>query len=185
MELFDIVDEQGRPTGDTVERSLAHARGIRHRTAHIWIIKDNQVLLQKRSLNKDSYPGEYDTSSAGHVTAADDVIDSALRELEEELGIKAAKDDLHYIGQFHIQYEEIFHDELFKDNEVVFLYIYNQDVNIDDLTLQKEEIESVAWFDFDDVKKAVDDGTRLINGCRICVPSGGLQLIEQFIHKID
>ena len=51
-ELFDIVDENGNPTGETVSRSEAHAKGIRHRTAHIWVIRDNEgkkeVLLQKR-----------------------------------------------------------------------------------------------------------------------------------------
>ena len=35
MELFDICDENGIPTGKTVERSRAHREGIRHRTAHI------------------------------------------------------------------------------------------------------------------------------------------------------
>lgn len=59
MELFDICDEQGNPTGDTVERSEAHAKGICHRTAHIWIAKQEngryKVLLQKRSMDKDSF----------------------------------------------------------------------------------------------------------------------------------
>ena len=41
-ELFDIVDENGNPTGETVSRSEAHAKGIRHRTAHIWVIRDNE-----------------------------------------------------------------------------------------------------------------------------------------------
>ena len=54
MELFDVVDEYGNPTGETVERGLAHANGIRHRTAHIWIARDVmgkwQVLLQKRAM---------------------------------------------------------------------------------------------------------------------------------------
>ena len=57
MELFDICDEQGTPTGDTVERSEAHAKGICHRTAHIWIAKQEngryKVLLQKRSMESN------------------------------------------------------------------------------------------------------------------------------------
>ena len=60
MEFFDIINEAGEPTGQTVERSIAHAQGIRHRTAHIWIIREMegriQVLLQKRSTEKDSFP---------------------------------------------------------------------------------------------------------------------------------
>ena len=53
MEVFDIVDEYGNPTGETIERGLAHKEGVRHRTAHIWIAREVngkwQVLLQKRA----------------------------------------------------------------------------------------------------------------------------------------
>ena len=103
MEILDIVDENGFPTGETVERKKAHTLGIRHRTSHVWIarIKDGklQVLLQKRSDQKDSYPGCYDISSAGHIPAGVDFIPSALRELKEELGVDAAPEQLHLCGQ--------------------------------------------------------------------------------------
>ena len=75
-EIFDIVDENGNPIGETVSRAKAHEDGIRHRTAHIWVVREvngeAEVLLQKRSLNKDSFPGKYDTSSAGHIQAGDE-----------------------------------------------------------------------------------------------------------------
>ena len=52
MEIFDVVDENGIPTGKTVERNTAHYEGIRHRTAHVWVIRESKgrtdVLLQKR-----------------------------------------------------------------------------------------------------------------------------------------
>ena len=68
MEYFDIVDENGIPTGETVEREKAHESGIRHRTAHVWIVRKvkgrTQILLQKRCKSKDSFPGCYDISSA-------------------------------------------------------------------------------------------------------------------------
>ena len=71
MEYFDVCDEQGEPTGEVVERGRAHREGIRHRTAHVWILRQRadktEILLQKRSRNKDSFPGLYDTSSTGHV----------------------------------------------------------------------------------------------------------------------
>ena len=92
MEIFDIVDYEGNPTGETVTRAQAHEKGILHRTSHIWVIKNEpdslKVLLQKRSMEKDSFPGQYDTSSAGHIQAGDEPLESALRELNEELGIK-------------------------------------------------------------------------------------------------
>lgn len=60
MELFDIVDEHGIPTGETVERSIAHRDGIRHRSEHVWIARHTptgvEVLMQKRAMIKDSFP---------------------------------------------------------------------------------------------------------------------------------
>ena len=86
-ELFDVCDEYGRPTGETVERSVAHGEGIPHRTAHVWIVRQQegrwQILLQKRHRNKDSFPGMYDTSSAGHIPAGSEPLESARRELFE------------------------------------------------------------------------------------------------------
>ena len=82
MEIFDIIDKYGNPTGQTVERSIAHAEGIPHRTAHIWIVRKEgkkvQILLQKRSMNKDSFPGKFDTSSAGHIQAGDEPLELSL-----------------------------------------------------------------------------------------------------------
>ncbi|MEE3496299.1 MAG: NUDIX domain-containing protein, partial [Butyrivibrio sp.] len=171
-ELFDIVDENGNPTGETVSRSEAHAKGIRHRTAHIWVIRDNEgkkeVLLQKRALNKDSFPGKYDTSSAGHIQAGDEPLESALRELSEELGIEALAEQLHFVGTFFIGFEKEFHGKMFKDSEIAFVYAYEENVDISKLVVQKEELESVEWFDLEEVYKAClpprDD--------RFCVPMG-------------
>ena len=58
MELLDIVDENGIPTGRTIERTLAHATGAPHRTSHVWLLRKNpegktEILLQKRSTIKD------------------------------------------------------------------------------------------------------------------------------------
>ena len=88
-EMLDIVDENGVPTGRSVPRTVAHAEGLRHRTSHVWIVRRKagrvQVLLQMRCAAKDSYPGCYDISSAGHIPAGDEFVGSALRELREEL----------------------------------------------------------------------------------------------------
>ena len=87
MEFFDIVDEKGIPTGESIERTQAHKKGIRHRTAHIWIIREQDgkasVLLQKLSAEKDSVPGRFDTSCAGQIQAGDEPEESAIRELYE------------------------------------------------------------------------------------------------------
>lgn len=133
MEIFDIVDEKGIPTGETIERTQAHEKGVRHRTAHIWIVREQdgkaQLLLQKRSAEKDSFPERFDTSSAGHIQAGDEPEESAIRELHEELGIRAAKEDLTFAGCFDIQYEKEFYGKMFRDNEVAFVYMYTKYVD--------------------------------------------------------
>ena len=72
-EILDIVDENGIPTGQTVDRETAHLKGIPHRTAHVWLLRVKngkvQILLQKRADNKSAFPGCYDISSAGHIPA--------------------------------------------------------------------------------------------------------------------
>ena len=89
MERLDVVDENGIPTGEVVSRETAHAEGIRHRTSHVWLVRSRggktQILLQKRCRQKDSWPGCYDISSAGHIPAGVDFVPSAIRELQEEL----------------------------------------------------------------------------------------------------
>jgi len=178
-EMFDVVDEKGQPTGRIVSRQKAHEQGIRHRTAHIWIVREvegrRQVLLQKRSAQKDSFPGMYDTSSAGHIRAGDEPRESALRELGEELGIMASADQLTFVGTFTIRYAKEFHGAMFKDNEISFVFLYQDPVDIDRLTLQKEEVERVDWFDIEDTYQAI-----LAGDDRFCVPRAGLKLIMDY-----
>ncbi len=182
-EIFDIVDEAGQPTGETVPRTQAHAEGIRHRTAHIWVVREKdgraEVLLQKRALNKDSFPGRYDTSSAGHIQAGDEPLESAIRELSEELGILAKADELHFAGTFVIQYEKEFHGKMFKDNEIAFVYVYKEEVDIKNLTIQKEELDSVEWFDLEEVYQACQPPRDM----KFCVPMGGLEIVRGYVNK--
>jgi isopentenyldiphosphate isomerase len=153
MEIFDIVDEHGIPTGETVAREDAHRYGIRHRTSHVWLIRmyngKSQVLLQKRSPDKDSYPGCYDISSAGHIPTGDDFLESALRELEEELGIAAKPDEMIYCGQRRFEFQDIFHGQEFWDNQVSNVYVLWRDKDAADFKIQKSEIESMLWMDLD------------------------------------
>ncbi len=163
MELLDIVDKSGRPTGLTVDREIAHQEGIRHRTSHVWLLrrKENtvEILLQKRSREKDSYPGCYDISSAGHIPAGVDFVPSALRELKEELGLDAAPEELVYCGQRRFSCHAIFHDRPFWDNQISNVYALWRDVEPEALTLQTSEVEEVQWFPFRACLAAVRSGS--------------------------
>lgn len=182
MEIFDIVDMSGNPTGETIERTKAHEIGAMHRTAHIWVVREfnntTQVLLQKRSAIKDSFPNRLDTSSAGHIQAGDEPLESAIRELGEELGIKAKAEDLNFAGTFIIDYEKEFHGKMFKDKEIAFVYAYFNDVDINNLTLQTEEVSEVIWCDLDEAY----NGTKNHNPI-YCIPIGGLDVLKNYLNK--
>lgn len=159
MEILDIVDELGNPTGETVEREKAHQLGILHRTAHVWIVREKnhhiQVLLQKRSHNKDSFPDCYDISSAGHIHAGVDFVSSALRELKEELGYQASKDELIDCGIRCFEFCETFHHKFFHDHQVSRIFLLWLDKEAEDFVLQEEEVSEVKWFDFDECYERV------------------------------
>lgn len=178
MELLDIVDEKGIPTGELVERQEAHSTGKRHRTTHLWIARrvsgKVELLLQKRAENKDSFPGCYDISSAGHIPAGMDFVPSALRELREELGIPASEEELIDCGMRTVYIRDVFYNKPYVDWQITKVFLLWKDVSQEELTLQKEEVESVRWMDFHSLKKAVRK-QEIPN----CIDMEELQLLEE------
>ena len=125
MELFDVIDEAGNKTGQVKERGVAHRDGTLHSTVHIWIVRPNQesgydVLLQKRSECKDSNPGAYDISSAGHVSAGDELMESALREMEEKISFSLSE---HTEDSLKLNFME---NHSVTMNAVPYIFIENQ-----------------------------------------------------------
>lgn len=181
MEFIDIVDENGIPTGETIDRTVAHRTGVRHRTTHIWIVRKRegkvQILLQKRAKYKDSFPGCYDISSAGHIPAGVDFAASGLRELEEELSLTVSEEELIDCGIRCTFVENEFHGIPYLDNQVAKVFLLWKDEEIEDLTLQEEEIESVIWMDFEECKEAVRNHT-----IPTCIDIAELALIEEHME---
>ena len=159
-EMLDIVDEDGVPTGRTVDREAAHRDGILHRTSHVWIVRLGpngraQVLVQKRAADKDSFPGCWDISSAGHIPAGDDWMTSALRELREELGVEAKPEDLQWLGTHRVEHDGDFHGKPFHNRQVSAVFVLRLDKPANEFQIQTSEIEAVEWTDLDDFIQAV------------------------------
>ncbi len=148
-EMLDLVNEQGDPLGRAVPRSEAHRLGLRHRTSHVWLVRRKngvlEVLLQKRSDEKDSFPGCYDISSAGHIPAGQGLCGFRPAELKEELGVTAQPQDLILCGQRSFQFSAVFHGKPFKDNQVSNVYLLWLDRMPKNLRCKKREISAVRW----------------------------------------
>jgi 16S rRNA (adenine1518-N6/adenine1519-N6)-dimethyltransferase len=86
-EMFCVVDAQDRVIGYG-SRDLVHVNNLRHRAIHVLIFNQRgEVFLQKRSIWKDTHPGKWDSSTAGHVDAGESYEEAVRRELREEIGI--------------------------------------------------------------------------------------------------
>ena len=159
-EFLDLVDENGNPTGEREDRAIIHATGLRHRTAHLWLMRERcgqvEILLQKRSADKDSYPGCYDISSAGHIPAGMDFIPSALREFSEELGLTATEEEIVLCGQRRFFHRQVFHGKPFLDHQVSNVYVLVRDVEPSEMTLQTSEVQSVIWMPLCEVRRHVE-----------------------------
>lgn len=164
MEYFDLRNPDGTKTGERKERTQVHRDGDLHATVHIWIARQNpdtgqaEILLQKRSAGKDSFPGCYDISCAGHIAAGDEELPTALRELGEELGIQAAPEELTFLFSHTGYMEKEFNGELFKNYECSNVYVYTKHVEAEALNLQEEEVESVAWMALESCSRQVHLG---------------------------
>ncbi len=101
-ELLEVLDPSGGSTGVGVSRAEVHRRGLWHRAFHCWIVRPGpdglQVVLQRRSLHKDTFPGSWDAAAAGHWRLGESP-EQAAREIDEELGIHPPFDSLRLVGR--------------------------------------------------------------------------------------
>ncbi len=99
-ELFDVVNEDGSPTGIVKRRADVHRDGDWHRAIHVWVHGvENGVpflLMNQRGRHKDTWPGALDVTVGGHLSAGE-TVDQAFREIEEEIGIAADPSRLRFL----------------------------------------------------------------------------------------
>jgi isopentenyldiphosphate isomerase len=101
-ELFDVVRADGSPTGVTKARAAVHRDGDWHRAIHVWVAGVGQdgesfLIFQRRSKNKDTWPGRLDATVGGHYRAGE-TLPETLRETDEEIGISVSLADLRPLG---------------------------------------------------------------------------------------
>lgn len=150
-ELIDWLNEKGEKIGE-VERAVAHKNGYWHKSVHVWIINDrDEVLLQHRCRAKKFFPNRWDCAFAGHVDAGESSLISALREGKEELGIELDKNEFELL----FTYKDILTHKNMFSKEFVDVYLVKKNVNISELSFQKEEVDTVKWIKKDVLFKEI------------------------------
>ena len=153
-ELIDIYDSKNRPLNKKKMKSEAHRKGLWHRVAHVWIYNSNkEIMLQLRAKDKQVYPNLWDISVAGHISAGEREIVSAMREVEEEIGLKVKESELQLLNIRNVQ----FTTNNTINNEIIYLYLLKFDGNIKQLKIQEEEVQEIKFFKLNELEKQLKE----------------------------
>ena len=132
MELLQVFDDELNKLDESVERPKRDFLPPGKNFMIVLIFVQNEegkYLIQKTSKAKK---GVY-AFTGGHVTFGDDGFITALKEVKEELGIDLDGDKLELVNVKHFP------------GEYVSVYYYKDNISLNDLVLQKEEVEEVYW----------------------------------------
>jgi isopentenyldiphosphate isomerase len=133
-EIFDVVNERDEVIGRQ-PRSEVHRLGLPHRSVHVLVFNSRgEIFLQKRSTKKDRQPGLWDSSASGHVDSGEDYDACAVRELEEEIGLKVPRTP-----------ERLFKIAAGVETDQEFVWVYRCESE-GPFALNADEIERGNWF---------------------------------------
>jgi len=133
-EMFDVVDGNDEVIGQRSRREV-HRLGLRHRAVHVLVFNaQRQLFLQKRSLLKDCFPGAWDSSASGHLQPGESYDACAVREVEEELGLRLPGPP-----------ERLFRIGACPETGQEFVWVYRCRAE-GPFQLQPDDIETGGWF---------------------------------------
>lgn len=141
---LNIIDEQGDIIGEDTRENI-HKKGLLHREIHVWFYTSKgEIIFQHRAKDKDTYPDLLDATVGGHVEMGDDYEITALKETEEETGIRANEEDIIFIQNMR---NRSFDNTTGKINNVIrVIYVYRYNGKIKDLKVERgKAIKFKAW----------------------------------------
>lgn len=135
-EVVALVDEQDQQIGQKMRDELTDTDCWR--IVSIWVENSHgQVLLQQRSVDKKTDPGCWTPAAEGTVVLGEDYDTTAVRELEEEIGL--AGYPLQKQRRVYARFE--FGSRQFQ------AYTVACDWPLEKFTVQQEEVAALEWVD--------------------------------------
>lgn len=164
-EYFDVVDENDRVIGRATRQECHKNPELLHRSAGVMVFNSKgELLMQKRSMKKDTNPGKWSISSWGHPNLGESYEHAAAREMKEELGISGELEQLFKIP-FRVSYES----EIFCIFKAASEGPFRPD---------PEEVEKVKFIGLDEMKKHLErDSDRFTGGCRA--------VMKEYFKRVD
>lgn len=149
MEVLDIYDVNRIKTGRTIRRDQIKnlGPGDYYQVVHLCIFNSrNQLLIQKRQKDKKVKPNMWDISVAGVSKAGELSYETCQRETMEELGyeINMENERAFFTINFHGGFDDYF--------------LVRRDLDIESLTIQKEEVQEIRWASKEEVLELAKRG---------------------------
>ncbi len=179
-ELIDVLDENGVKTGEVLSRSEVHKKGLWHRAIVVAVINENnEILLQQRSANKDKNANMWDISVAGHISAGQDSLSAAAREINEEvainLGYKVDVKEFRYMYSF--RKEQKFKEDFIERQFYDFFILRKNDLRIESIKFQESEVQKIKFCSMSELRE-------LIENKQIVERKEVYSILEDYIFKI-
>jgi 8-oxo-dGTP diphosphatase len=137
-----VVNENDEPSG-VQRRDYIQRNGLWHRIVGVWIVDEvtGDMLVQKRQYGRGLDDGKLDSSASGHVDPGEDFIDTAVREVREEIGVRLDKDQLVQIAYFRT--ENTNGDKTLNRFTKVFIARLGKEAI--ELSIDSKELGDVEW----------------------------------------
>ncbi|HKU44311.1 MAG TPA: NUDIX domain-containing protein [Polyangiales bacterium] len=112
-EWIDVVDEDDRVIGRTTRAQMRRDNILHRNVAILCLNRERRIYVHRRTATKDLYPSLYDMFTAGVVGAGESYEQAALRELEEELGIRGVVPQLLFQHRYEGEHSRT-HSRVFR-----------------------------------------------------------------------
>ena len=154
-ESLTFYNEQNEPIG-IVNREEGINRGLLLEGVQLWIInpENNQVLMQRRSRNKQNNPSKIDVSVSAHVEPDETAIQAMLREAREEIGL-ADSEYLYSKMQKFAENKINLADYGRQGRYIMHFYLAFLNNPLESYTKQDSEVEELFFMDYEEVKRRV------------------------------
>ncbi len=154
-DLIDVLDENGVRTGEILSRKEIHTLGKIHRAVHLYLFDSkNNLLLQRRPLNADHYPGALSISLTGHINAGESSSIALYREVKEELNLDASRMRFHFL--FSYRQDKILNSS-YIDRQFNDVYACWYSLNIKEVQFNTNEVSEMKIVPFSKFKEMVLD----------------------------
>lgn len=148
MKLIDVLDENGIKTGKILSRDEVHKQCLWHRIIVVAIVNGkNEILIQQRSANKDKNPNMWDISVTGHLSAGQDSLMGATREISEEVSVSLgySVDVKDFRFMFSYRKEEEVNDNHFDRQFYDFFILRQSGLNNENIKFQTSEVQAIKF----------------------------------------